>query len=61
MNKKVRGRNQMNNEVEIHYCCAKGDTLFHTLTELGGFSNENDFFSIDDPFKKKINLSVNRS
>ena len=47
LKKNIKNRNQINkNREEIHYCCLQGEYLFHDITELRGFSNENDAFSI---------------
>ncbi len=47
--KNIKNRTKKNKNIEeIHFCCLKGEFLFHDTTELGRFSNENDFFSIYD-------------
>ena len=49
--KYIKHRDQMNISIEeIHYCFLQGEFLFHDITELRGFSDENDFFSIYDNF-----------
>jgi hypothetical protein len=49
MKKNIKYINQKNdNNDEIQYCCSQENYLFHDYTELRGFRNENDFFSVDE-------------
>ncbi|MHA1147394.1 MAG: hypothetical protein ACTSR8_04050 [Promethearchaeota archaeon] len=33
---------------ELDFCCADGENLFHNISELKEFSNERDFFPLED-------------